>query len=145
MSDVSLQQIEAAKDAVSHPSHYTSGGIECKDAMAAMMGTGYCLQPCANDGKAVNLAPIALYWWGCAFKYLWRWVRKNGVQDLKKCKQCIDFLIEEIEPKTTTETKGFARDLYEWIDGVLNKNWCIELPADLDRYKKRLEALGVAL
>ena len=50
MSDVSLQQIEAAKDAVSHPSHYTSGGIECKDAMAAMMGTGYCLQPCANDG-----------------------------------------------------------------------------------------------
>lgn len=37
MSDVSLQQIEAAKDAVSHPSHYTSGGIECKDAMAAMM------------------------------------------------------------------------------------------------------------
>lgn len=38
-----------------------------------------------------------------------------------------------------------ARDLYEWIDGVLNKNWCIELPADLDRYKKRLEALGVAL
>lgn len=95
MSDVSLQQIEAAKDAVSHPSHYTSGGIECKDAMAAMMGTGYCLQPCAN------------YWWGCAFKYLWRWVRKNGVQDLKKCKQCIDFLIEEIEPKTTTETKGF--------------------------------------
>ena len=107
MSDVSLQQIEAAKDAVSHPSHYTSGGIECKDAMAAMMGTGYCLQPCANDGKAVNLAPIALYWWGCAFKYLWRWARKNGVQDLKKCKQCIDFLIEEIEPKTTTETKGF--------------------------------------
>ena len=69
MSDVSLQQIEAAKDAVSHPSHYTSGGIE--------------------------------------FKYLWRWVRKNGVQDLKKCKQCIDFLIEEIEPKTTTETRGF--------------------------------------
>lgn len=36
-----------------------------------------------------------------------------------------------------------ACDLYEWIDGVLNKNWCMELPADLDRYKKRLEALGV--
>lgn len=110
MSDVSLQQIEAAKDAVSHPRHYTSGGIECKDAMAAMMGTGYCLQPCANDGKAVNLAPIALYWWGCAFKYLWRWIRKNGVQDLRKCQQCIDFLIDEIEQKTTTETKGFDHE-----------------------------------
>lgn len=76
------------------------------------MGTGYCLQPCANDGKAVNLAPIALYWWGCAFKYLWRWVRKNGVQDLKKCKQCIDFLIEEIEPKTTTKTNGLDTAWY---------------------------------
>lgn len=107
MSDVSLQQIEAAKDAVSHPGHYTSGGIGGKDAMAAMTGTGDCLQPCANDGKAVDLAPIALCWRGCACKHLWRWIRKNGVQDLKKCKQCIDFPIEEIEPKTTTETKGF--------------------------------------
>lgn len=38
-----------------------------------------------------------------------------------------------------------ARDLYEWIDGVLNKNWCMELPADLDRYKERFAALGVVL
>ena len=108
MSDVSLQQIEAAKDAVSHPSHYTSGGIECKDAMAAMMGTSYCLQPCANWNEAKNLAPIAFYWWGCAFKYLWRWIRKNGIQDLEKCKQCIDFLIEESTTKTTAKTNGLG-------------------------------------
>lgn len=96
MSDISRFQAER-QNAVSHPSHYTSGGIECKDAMAAMMGTSYCVQPCANGGTAQNLAPIAFYWWACAFKYLWRWSRKNGVQDLRKCKQCIDFLIDEAE------------------------------------------------
>ena len=29
--------------------------------------------------------------------YLWRWRRKGGVQDLQKCKQCIDYLISECE------------------------------------------------
>lgn len=73
----------AKPDAVSHPSHYTSGGIEAKDALkAAMSGS--------------ELSPMAFYWWGCAFKYLWRWTNKNGVEDLHKCKQCIDFLIEEV-------------------------------------------------
>lgn len=95
-------------NAVSHPSHYTRGGIECKDAMAAMMGTSYCLQPSVNNGKAKNLPPIAFYWWACAFKYLWRWTRKNGVQDLEKCKQCIDFLIDEAEEKTATKTDGLG-------------------------------------
>lgn len=71
-------------DAVASPAHYTSGGIEAKDALKAAM-----------DGS--RLSPMAFYWWGCAFKYLWRWVRKNGVEDLRKCRQCIDFLIEEVE------------------------------------------------
>lgn len=70
---------------VSHPSHYTGGGIECKDAMKSAFG------------GASSLSAMAVYWWGCAFKYIWRWRYKSGVQDLRKCKQCIDFLIEEIE------------------------------------------------
>ena len=71
-------------DAVASPAHYTSGGIEAKDALRAAM-----------DGS--ELSPMAFYWWGCAFKYMWRWSRKNGVEDLRKCRQCIDFLIEEVE------------------------------------------------
>lgn len=98
MSDVSLQEIENRQDAVSHPSHYAGGGIECKDAMKAAMG------------GANGLPAMAFYWWGCAFKYLWRWCHKNGVQDLRKCKQCIDFLIDEAEGKTTTEIKGFDHE-----------------------------------
>ena len=43
-----------------------------------------------------GLSPMASYWRGCAFKYLWRFERKNGVEDLRKCRQCIDFLIEEV-------------------------------------------------
>lgn len=75
--------ITAKPDAVSHPAHYASGGIEAKDALkAAMFGS--------------ELSPMAFYWWGCAFKYLWRWSRKNGTEDLRKCRQCIDFLIEEV-------------------------------------------------
>lgn len=99
MSDISLQEFENEQNDVSSPPHYTRGAIECKDAMAEMMGKSYCLQPKANDGKALNLPPIAFYWWGCAFKYLWRWPRKNGKQDLLRCIQCIDFLIAEIEGK----------------------------------------------
>lgn len=86
-------------DNVSHPKHYASGEIECKDAMREAMGEIYCLQPCAEGygESSKNIPPIAFYWWGCAFKYLWRWPRKNGFEDLRKCKQCIDFIVEEME------------------------------------------------
>lgn len=74
----------AKPDNVTRPAHYTSGGIEAKDALKAAM-------------NGSELSPMASYWRGCAFKYLWRFERKNGVQDLRKCRQCIDFLIEEVE------------------------------------------------
>jgi hypothetical protein len=88
----------AKPDNVSHPAHYTGGGIEAKDALKAVMG---CAQECfidVIDGKPSykTLTPMAFYWWGCAFKYLWRWTSKNGIEDLRKCRQCIDFLIEEV-------------------------------------------------
>lgn len=50
---------------------------------------------------------------------------------------------EQNWPSDTLEQ--VAIDLYAWIDGVLNKNWCMELPADLDRFKNRFAALGVVL
>ena len=36
---------------------------------------------------------------GCAIKYLCRWRRKNGVEDLKKARHFIDMLIEMEESK----------------------------------------------
>ena len=75
--------------AVEHPSHYTSGGIECIDAMKAMLA-GY------------EQAKIAtkFYWHflsGQVLKYLWRWPLKEcPLQDLKKARWYLDRLIDDI-------------------------------------------------
>ena len=69
-------------DAVHSPDHYNRGGLECKDVMRAML-----------DGMKVP--SVVAYWWGTALKYLWRWTAKNGVQDLEKCRECLDTMISE--------------------------------------------------
>ncbi len=71
-------------DMVNHPSHYTSGNIECIDALES-----------ATDG----LNGIEAVCTANAIKYLWRWKRKNGTEDLKKPKWYIDKLIEKQESK----------------------------------------------
>ena len=71
-------------DNVNHPSHYTQGGIECIDALkAAVVGL--------KGIEAVDTAN--------AIKYLWRWSKKNGVEDLKKAQFYINHLIKEVERK----------------------------------------------
>ena len=75
-------RVELKGDEVHHPDHYAGHGVECKDAMASAM-------------YGADVSNIGAYWWGCAFKYLFRFPRKGGRKDLEKAKQCIDFLIEE--------------------------------------------------
>lgn len=53
---------------VTHPSHYTQGGIECIDAMVSAFGKDAVEVFCLLN----------------AFKYLWRTEHKNGSQDLEK-------------------------------------------------------------
>lgn len=55
-------------DVVDSPKHYTSGSIECIDAMEAAYGTQAVMWFCICN----------------AFKYQWRFEQKNGVEDLKK-------------------------------------------------------------
>lgn len=65
-------------DVVDRPKHYTDSSIECIDAMEAAYGI-----------EAVK--------WFCicnAFKYQWRFKKKNGVEDLKKSKWYLDKYIE---------------------------------------------------
>lgn len=70
---------------VKEPRHYAGDGkIACMDALRSMI-------------YDVPLKPIQIYWWGCAFKYLWRWPYKAGMQDLEKCMQCINYLMKELE------------------------------------------------
>lgn len=60
----------AENDSVNHPSHYTNSekGIECIDAMIAAYGKEAVMAFCKCN----------------AFKYQWRFDKKNGVEDLKK-------------------------------------------------------------
>jgi hypothetical protein len=72
---------------VKEPKHYAGNGdIACMDALKSML-----------YGSEDVLAASQIYWWGCAFKYLWRWLWKNGRQDLEKAQQCIKYLMEEID------------------------------------------------
>lgn len=68
-------------DNVLHPNHYCCGEIECIDAIKASMSpsgfTDYCK--------------------GNVIKYLFRWEHKGGLQDLKKAKVYLGWMIETAE------------------------------------------------
>lgn len=49
-----------------------------------------------------DLNSVQAYFWGNVVKYLLRFQKKNGVEDLKKARQHLDWLIEEME-----KTDGF--------------------------------------
>lgn len=73
---------EIVEDPVNRPSHYTSGGIECIDALEASM------------------TPIeyAGFLKGQVFKYIWRYrLKGKPVEDLKKARYYLDHLIQIIE------------------------------------------------
>lgn len=88
-------------DNVNHPAHYTAGSIECIDALAA-----------ATEG----LRGIEAVCTANAIKYLWRWKRKNGVEDLQKARWYIDRLIKILD-KPAEEHDGCGRCRYEYLEG----------------------------
>ena len=79
IADIIDNKEERMNDNVNHPSHYTQGGIECIDAIEAAVS---------------ELSGIEAVCTGNAIKYLWRWKKKNGVEDLKKARWYINRLIE---------------------------------------------------
>ena len=68
----------AEVDRVNHPTHYTQGGVECIDALAA---------------ATISLKGVEAVCTANAIKYLWRWKQKNGSEDLKKARWYIDYLL----------------------------------------------------
>jgi hypothetical protein len=63
-------------DPVNHPEHYTSGNIECLDAIKSALGDNY-----------------KYYVQGNLIKYVWRFDHKNGLQDLQKAQFYLNDLI----------------------------------------------------
>lgn len=68
-------------DMVNKPPHY-QGKVECIDALEA-----------ATDG----LEGIEAVCTANAIKYLWRWKRKNGIEDLRKAHWYIERLIGKLD------------------------------------------------
>ena len=71
------------EDMVNHPKHYNESGIECIDALEAMLGDGF-----------------QSYLQGNIAKYLWRYRYKNGIEDLKKAEWYLHKLIEVKDVKS---------------------------------------------
>lgn len=74
-----LHDAEPEHDAVEHPSHYTSGGIECIDCIKAALGENFIG-----------------FLMGNVIKYSYRYKHKNGVEDLKKARWYLDRAIKEL-------------------------------------------------
>ena len=69
---------QADVDMVNSPPHYTSGDIECIDAIRAALGPEGFKAFCRGN----------------AIKYNWRSSLKNGVEDIAKARWYMDKLIE---------------------------------------------------
>lgn len=74
-----LATAEQQRVAVEHPPHYTAGKVECIDAIEAAV-TGM-------TGPEAFLV-------GQVLKYVWRFKRKNGVEDLEKAQWYLKRLTE---------------------------------------------------
>lgn len=70
---VSFEEFDAI-----NPNHYKSGNMECIDALAETLG---------SEG-------IKAFCKGNVIKYLWRYEKKNGVEDLRKAQWYLNKLIE---------------------------------------------------
>lgn len=66
--DFGVEMPEVKKENVDHPYHYNSGGIECIDAMESAFGIEWVQHFCVCN----------------AFKYVFRFLHKNGAEDIDK-------------------------------------------------------------
>jgi len=64
-------------DMVDHPSHYNQDGIECIEAIRASLGDEF---PAYCKGNLI--------------KYVWRYKYKNGLEDLKKARVYLNWMID---------------------------------------------------
>lgn len=70
-------------DNINKPSHYKgANGLEAIDVVHNFVG---------------SLSGASAFFWGNAIKYMLRFQKKNGLEDLKKARKNLDWLIEELE------------------------------------------------
>lgn len=84
MEEINAENLLKTKeDKVNNPSHYKGKfGLEAIEVVRNFAG---------------NLTAVQGFYWGNAIKYLLRFQGKNGLEDLKKARKNLDWLIEEME------------------------------------------------
>lgn len=84
MEEINAENLlKTTEDKVNNPSHYKGKfGLEAIDVVRNFAG---------------NLTAVQGFYWGNAIKYLLRFQSKNGLEDLKKARKNLDWLIEEME------------------------------------------------
>ena len=65
-------------DMVEKPRHYM-GEVECIDAIKSAIGREHFISHCQ----------------ACVMKYVWRWKAKGGVEDLRKARVYLEWMIGE--------------------------------------------------
>lgn len=68
-------------DVVNHPSHYETGKFECIDVMIEAIGKREVMNFCVCN----------------AFKYIYRFGKKNGLEDVKKAIWYLNKYVELVE------------------------------------------------
>lgn len=61
--------------------------------------------------------------------------------------------VKALKVETTTIPVGtviervaqVAREMWRYMDGVLNRNWAYSLPSDTDAFREQLEGCGVSV
>lgn len=82
--------MEQKVDNVNHPNHYKSkSGLEVIEVIRAF---------------TEDLEGLEGYYTGNVLKYMCRWKKKNGLEDLKKARAYLDWLIEKEEDKAGKES-----------------------------------------
>lgn len=83
LPDPVMKNVECEVDNVNHPAHYISkNGIETIDVIQAF----------TEDLSGIEATDT-----GNIVKYISRWKKKNGLEDLKKAKWYLDHLIAHVE------------------------------------------------
>lgn len=78
-----MKEIIGKEDMVDHPNHYQSTtGLEAIDVIEAFTS---------------DISGIEAFCTGNAIKYLCRWKKKNGIEDLRKAEWYLNRLIRHIE------------------------------------------------
>lgn len=81
--DKGLKAASSKTDVVNHPNHYKIGDIECIDVMLATQGVDAVINFCICN----------------SFKYIYRHVNKNGLEDIRKAKWYLDKALELVDSR----------------------------------------------